>query len=293
MAMSRPADNSTGWGDEFRYTIDAANWLMGGLPAYDLAAYWRFDDATGTSLTDATGNSNTGTWTGTLANAQWGTGKLRGCGVFNGTDRIVTIADNALLKPTTAMTLSLWLNPGATQPAFATPIGKSGSYWLEMSGTANSNSYTFFLNNGADRNAGYTTLTSGVWSHLVLTWDGVTAITYLNGVSVQSLAVATPLTANTNTLVMGNRPTFTRFYTGSMDEVGFWPRALSPDEITSLYNGGTGVTYGVPANRIGPGTLAHYNGNLGFFGKVPATQGTTPVTLADVIALLQRYGLSP
>jgi hypothetical protein len=293
MSFSKPPDASTGWGDEFRFAVDAANWVTSGLPSGDLSAYWRFDDASGTSLLDATGNGNTGTWTGTLANAQWGTGKVRGCGVFNGTDRIVTVADAALLKPTTALSLSLWLNPGATQPAFATPIGKSGSYWLEMNGTANSNSYTFFLNNGADLNGGYTTLTSGVWSHLALTWDGTTATTYLNGAVVQSIAVAPPLTANTNALVMGNRPGFTRFYSGSMDEVGFWPRALSQDDITSIYNGGVGATYGIPANRIGPGALAHYNGNLGFFGKAPATQGTTPVTLADVIALLQRYGLSP
>lgn len=41
------------------------------------------------------------------------------------------------------------------------------------------------------------------------------------------------------------------------------------------------------------GNLQHGTGKLGFFNKTAATQGATPVTLADVIALLQRYGLAP
>jgi hypothetical protein len=294
MSMSKPADGTSGWGDEFRFAIDTANWLTGGLPSGDLTAYYRFDDATGTSLSDATGNALTGTWSGTLANAQWGTGKLRGCGVFNGTDRIVTINDANALDFTTGLTVSLWINPSATQVAFATPFGKTSAYWIEHSGTANQNQYVWLLNNGADvQIGGFVSLTAATWTHLALTYDGTTANTYVNGVASQSLAVTSPIATNANNLILGNRTGFTRFYNGSMDELGLWPRALAFDEITSLYNGGIGTTYGVLANRIGPGNLGHYNGNLGFFGKAPATQGATPVTLADVIALLQRYGLAP
>lgn len=294
MVMNRPGDGTTGWGEEFRFAIDVANWLTGGLSPQDLVSYHRFDDVTGTSVVDATGNGLTGTWTGTLANAQWGTGKLRGCGVFNGTDRIVTINDVNALDFTTAFTISVWLNPSATQAAFATPISKSGAYWLEHSGTANQNQYVWYVNNGADRQVGaHVAITAATWSQLVLTYDGTTASSYLNGSQSQSFAVASPITVNANDLVLGNRTGFTRFYNGSMDEFGLWNRALTSDEVASLYNTGSGTTYGIPANRIGPGALGHYGGNLGFFGKPPATQGTTPATLADVIALLQRYGLAP
>lgn len=293
MSMSKPADNTTGWGNEFRFAIDAANWVTGGTPSGDLTAYYRFDDATGTSASDAGPNGLTGTWSGTLS-GQWGTGKLRGCGVFNGTDRIVTVTDATALHFTQQITISLWLNPSSTQPAFATPIGKNSSYWLEHSGTANQNQYVWFLNNGSDQQiGGYVALTAATWTHLALTYDGTTAKTYVNGTISQSSAVSPSIATNTNNLVFGNRVGFTRFYNGSMDEVGLWPRALSGEEIGSLYNSGTGTTYGIAATEIGPGTLRHYNGNLGFFGKAPATQGSTPVTLADVIALLQRYGLAP
>lgn len=293
MVMGKPADGNTAWGDEFRFAIDAANFVTGGLPSGDPIAYYRFDETSGTAVSDATGAGLTGTWSGTLS-GQWGTGKVRGCGVFNGSDRIVTVTDVAALRFTTGMTLSLWLAPSATQAAFATPIGKNGSYWLEHSSTANSNQYTWFVNNGADRQVGgYVTLTAAAWTNLVLTYDGTTAVSYVNGVLSQSQAVTSPLATNTNNFVLGNRVGFTRFYNGSMDEVGLWARALSADEISSLYNAGTGSTYGMLASKIGPGTLGHYGGNLGFFGKAPATQGATPVTLADVIALLQRYGLSP
>lgn len=293
MPMSKPADNTTGWGDEFRYAVDAANFVTNGLPSGDLAAYYRFDEGSGTTISDVTGSGLTGTWSGTLS-GQWGTGKIRGCGVFNGTDRIVTINDANALDFTTGLTISVWLNPASTQGAYATPIGKNGAYWIEHSGTANQNQFVWFLNNGADRQIGnLVAITAATWTHLVLTYDGTTASSYLNGSPSQSQAVTAPITTNANNLLLGNRGGFTRFYNGSMDELGLWPRALSADEITSIYNAGSGVTYGMPAGRIGPGTLGHYNGNLGFFGKAPATQGATPVTLADVIALLQRYGLAP
>lgn len=292
MPFTRPADNASGWGDEVRFAIDAANWVTGGLPSGDLSAYWRFDDASGTSVADATGNGLTGTWSGTLAGAQWGTGQVRGCGVFNGSDRIVTVNDANLLDLSTAFSIALWIKPNASPAAFSTPISKSGAYWLEGAGSGDG-TWSWFLNNGADRTIGYFTLTASTWAHLVLTYDGTTAVAYKNGASAVSLAVTSPVTTNANNLIVGNREGFTRFYAGSLDEVGIWPRALSADDITSLYNGGVGTTYGIPAGRIGPGTLGHYNGNLGFFGKAPATQGSTPVTLADVIALLQRYGLAP
>jgi hypothetical protein len=292
MPVANPPKANTDWYDEWRFVLEAANFVTSGVPVGNLNAYWRFNDATGTALADATTNGNNGTWSGTLGNAQWGTGRLLGGGVFNGTDRIVTVPAAAPLDVSTALTIALWLNPGATQVGFATPLAKSGAYWLEGSGTGN-NQYTFFLNNGADRQVGFVQLAASTWNHLVLSYDGTTAVCYLNGVAAATAAVASPVTVNTNALVLGNRPGFTRFFAGVLDELGIWSRALAPEEVASVYNAGAGAAYGIPANRIGPGAFAHGGGNLGFFGKAPATQAATPATLADVIALLQRYGLAP
>jgi hypothetical protein len=218
-------------------------------------AYWRFNEGTGTSLTDATGNGNTGTWTGTLANAQWGTGKIGGCGVFNGTDRIVTIPDSANLDLTSALTISIWINPVATQVAYTTPIGKDGAYWLEGSGVGTDRQYTWFLNNGtAEVVAGFITLTAAAWNHVVLTYDGTTATTYLNGAVGATNTVGGSVVTNTNTVVLGNRSGFTRFFSGSMDEVGVWNQVLSSTEISNLYNAGAGADPTTAVTFIGVNT---------------------------------------
>jgi hypothetical protein len=65
--------------------------LAGGL-----VAYWKLDDASGTTADDSVG-SNTGTWNGTLG-SQWTTGKINGGGNFNGTDNYVNVPDDPSLK---------------------------------------------------------------------------------------------------------------------------------------------------------------------------------------------------
>jgi hypothetical protein len=53
-------------------------------------------------------------------------------------------------------------------------------------------------------------------------------------------------------------------------------------EVCLAYNGTRIIE---ASNQVGAG-------RLGFFGHVPVVKQATPVTLADVIALLQAYGLA-
>ena len=96
----------------------------------------------------------------------------------------------------------------------------------------------------------------GSWAHLAMTYDatgledGLTlARMYVNGVEVCSaLTEASSMgdlrdgqilsfggTWNTNTSV------YYGCFNGGIDEAGVWNRALNPDEIAYLYNGGAGV----------------------------------------------------
>jgi hypothetical protein len=66
----------------------------------------------------------------------------------------------------------------------------------------------------------------------------------------------------------------------------------SADELGLVSAGGNGVSI----NDTGGGGVnvqTNAGGNLGFFAVGPVAQQATPVTLADVIALLQAYGLCP
>src|SRR3954471_18390126 len=74
-----------------------------------VAAYG-FNEGTGGTVSDSSGNGNSGTITG----ATWTpSGKFGSALTFNGTSNLVTIADNASSSLGTAMTLEAWIKPSA------------------------------------------------------------------------------------------------------------------------------------------------------------------------------------
>ena len=77
-----------------------------------LVAAYGFDEGSGTTTADQTGNGNNGT----LSNTSWagaGLGKYGNALSFNGTNSLVNVADSASLHLTTGMTLEAWVKPTA------------------------------------------------------------------------------------------------------------------------------------------------------------------------------------
>ena len=97
-------------------------------PATLVAAY-AFNEGTGTTVYDSSGNGNNGT----ITNATWTTsGKYGDALVFNGTNALVTIPDSTLLHLTTGMTLEAWVNPSTVTSAWTDVIYKGNdNYYLE------------------------------------------------------------------------------------------------------------------------------------------------------------------
>src|SRR5690348_14270168 len=79
-----------------------------------LVAAYGFDEGSGTTVTDASGNGNTGT----IKNATWAaSGKFGKALQFNGTTALVTIPNKASLQLSSGMTLEAWVNPSAVTAA--------------------------------------------------------------------------------------------------------------------------------------------------------------------------------
>ena len=200
-----------------------------------LLSYWKWNDASGSTVADSAG-ANTGTWAGTLG-SQWGSGIAGGAGVFNGTNNQADFGTAP--NPAAGLTVSMWVNPAnVVQVAHATIFGLGGSWWLEGD-AAGDNTYQWFVNNGSDHALQLIALTAATWQHVALTWNGSTAITYVNGVSMGSQGVSGSLSAaGANHVLAGNRTGFTRWWQGSLDETTVFSRALTVTEIQALYNGG-------------------------------------------------------
>ena len=131
------------------------------------------------------------------------------------------------------MTLEAWVQPSTVTSGWRDVLYKGNDiYFLEA--TLDSHGVPA----GGDTFAGadewtYSTapLAVNTWTHLALTYDGVTLILYMNGMQVASLAHTGPLGTSPNPLQIGGDSLFGQYFQGTIDEVRVYNRALSALEI--------------------------------------------------------------
>ena len=110
---------------------------------------------------------------------------------------------------------------------------------------------TYFHIAGGYVNAGesLSNLSAGQWYHFAATFDGTGTKFYRDGVLKQSVTKSGTLSTNNEPLTIGANPdsqgkNFMEFFSGAIDEVRVYNRALSSQEVSDLYaaaNGGTPV----------------------------------------------------
>src|SRR5689334_4339828 len=102
------------------------------MAATGLVAAYGFDEGSGTTATDASGNGNTGT----ISNATWAaTGKFGKALQFNGTNARVTIPNTAALQLSAKLTLEAWVNPSSVTSKWRDVIYKGNDNYY-LSGTS-------------------------------------------------------------------------------------------------------------------------------------------------------------
>jgi hypothetical protein len=195
-----------------------------------LVAAYSFNEAAGVSTLDASGNSNTGT----IANATRSTaGKFGNALLFNGTSARVNVPDAASLDLTTGMTLEAWVRPSALA-SWRTVILKETTGGLAFSLYAHTTGsrpegYVHVTTDTAA--SGTSALALNTWTHLSVSYDGVTIRLYVNGVQVGSRALTGPIATSTGALRIGGNAVWGEYFKGLIDEVRVYNRALSAGEI--------------------------------------------------------------
>jgi hypothetical protein len=222
-----------------------------------LISYWKLDETSGTRV-DSAGSNNL-TDNNTVGSA---TGKIGNAASFVAANsEYLSVADNATLDLTTAMTISLWVKPDviAQQKVIISKFDNfvSGSWALIQWDDelrvhiANSTQSTNISSANRVETSGLG-LSSGVWQHIVVVYDGSQSSTsrvklYLDNVDESSkLSGAWPdatLINSTSPLTVGRVLGLPWFFDGDIDEIGIWGRVLTASERTELYDSGSGVTY--------------------------------------------------
>lgn len=228
---------------------DGSNWVGIGLNNSNtdvtsgLVARWKFDETSGTSAADSTGNGHTGTLNGGPT-WQSSSGKLDGSLQFDGVNDYVDAGKITEISGASAATITGWMYRSSTSETAEFGQYLASNRFLIV--WSNDGLVYNQAENGADSYPFYANSSTG-WHHFALVFDGsqsswsrVTA--YFDG---QAQTLTPGGTAPSSTLASGaSQPAFrfgldylisNRFYGGSLDDVRVYSRALSASEILQLY----------------------------------------------------------
>lgn len=200
-----------------------------------LVAAYSFNEGTGTTLADRSGRGHTGT----ISGAAWSTqGKYGGALSFDGVNDWVTINDTAALDLTAGMTIEAWVLP-STVNGWRTVLLKERPGGLV---------YSLYTSGDGTRPSGYVaapgdisvigtgSLATTAWTHVAMTYDGVTLRLFVNGIQVSSRALTTSITTSTGVLRIGGNNVWSEFFQGRIDEIRIYNRALTAAELQADMN---------------------------------------------------------
>jgi hypothetical protein len=228
---------------------------FGGTTFYDLiindglAAYWKLDEASGTSAADSSGYYQTGTLQGSPT---WATSSLPSLSfadpsgvTLNGTSQYI---DDATPATTTnvAFTACAWAKFSALSGA-DTLVSETGTNSSAFILRRDSGGKFAFLMTGSDvaspttyQTLGTTTAVTGTWYHVCGVYNGTTGTLYVNG-----SAEGTPVTVSNKWLAAGHTYIGADKWAGAtadfapvtIDEVRIYKRVLSAADISRLAAG--------------------------------------------------------
>lgn len=219
-----------------------------------LIGYWSFDDATGTAIKDLSGKGNAGVVVEGLTDASpvhpgpmWVDGKKGKAMAFDGLNDWVKVSRSDSIDSTGtsgSVSISAWLKLNQFGQAAANSsynmilnrheVGTGYEHFGLgiVSGKPVANVHFFFAQ------AAEVVKVNG-WTHLTMTYDGITESIYVDGVLGASGDIGWPIAADTTNVTIGgaqNTDVIKEFVDGTIDEVHLFNRALSASEVVSLMN---------------------------------------------------------
>lgn len=234
------------------------------IAAASLAGHWKFDEGTGTTAADASGNGFTGTLK--TGDAFWGAGVPVWTTDRNGTANKaiyfnegahVEVPYNTKLNPQT-ITIALWMKQDVNDPIvnnqYMVAMNRWNGYKLNMQDAPKA----FFTGATAttiyDRDNADPILAQGEWYHVVVTFGNGHTIFYVNGEMVKDWddtpGTLKDISGNPINLTIGQDlpndkysdeegdfyVNWGGYFIGAMDEVRIYNTPITRPQVVGLYN---------------------------------------------------------
>ena len=223
-----------------------------------LVGHWRLDETSGTTVADSSGNGHDGTIIGSLTLGDPG---VIGTSITmpDSAGDYIRLANDAQIKPSEPLSISVWFKGDggtvANQKLFQTENyadgGNRGGAVLEIDNDTVSIGYGDTLGSGgSNRRVKYVSyvLPADKWVHIVGVIRGQTDMDiYVDGVDIGgSYAGSASATGPVYTGAAGGKiggQLAGGAIDGSVDDVRLYDRALTPEEVTEIYNVRSGVIH--------------------------------------------------
>ena len=208
-------------------------------------SFHRLGEPSGTTAADTTGNGHTGTYQNspTLGSASLLGGDATNTAVsFDGTNDYVSVPTSSAYN-VTRITLEAWVktsSSGTSLMIAARDVVSSNRQFQFFMQSTGELALNIWIGGALKSYQTSAKINDGATHHVVATYDGAYVRLYIDSV----LHVKTAQTGNvdsvTASLLIGSLNAAGNFWSGSLDEVAFYPRGLSAAEVRNNFQAGSG-----------------------------------------------------
>ena len=228
-----PANLATYIDWPWRYKVAS---IIGGIapsgptfPSDGLFAFWKLDNVNDSSANGLTlTNNNTVTF---------GSGKIGNAAQFDGTNSLTVLNPDTNVINTKSF--SFWVKrTTSTTSQQGLICGLIAGYYIHTQ----NDKLGFWNGSAPDNFESIATLPVNDWAHCVVIYDNPTLKFYIDGTFDSEInAGGNASIAQYNNICLGAARQNQIHFTGELDAVGIWNRVLTEEEITTLYNNGSGL----------------------------------------------------